>query len=325
MAKTATEWRKAFLAHVPQLHKKTTFMDILEDPDLLHTLKDYIDIHLCTVVLLHGYWHQIWALAESKSFYPASKTTHRLSLLTTHRELYRDLLDLADKIPSLTQNSPVATLLSEFFMMVLHVSLADLQRFAGKFGEDEARNAHVLLQAWCQTTESRAAIWHAGQVLRAAQNLLPTQLTGFNAIALYYSSLALWVYGLVVSSHPNSSNTIASGRQRGVQPFDYSISTAPVFDVILNCHETTQIISFKANGREMPGVLSVKSSPGADVFIPLKDTDRILRNSRDIYKSNFPASDDPLPSLVVNLVNLLKDLECCRSNLISRAASETAD
>ena len=326
MTKTATEWREIYLAQVPQVYKKITLIDLLEDPDLLHTMKGYIDVHLCTTAILHGYWYQIWALAESKSFYPASKTTHRLSLITSHRELYCDLLDLAGKIPSLTNNSPVASLFSEFFMMVLHVPLADLQRFAGKFGEDEAREAYILFRTWSQTTEARVAVWHAGQVLKAAQDLGPTQLRGSNAIALYYSSLALWAYGLVTSNHPSSPTIATSGNQQhGLVHFTRSTLNFPVFDVILNGNETTQITIFKASGKEIPGILSVDSPTKTAVFIPLKETDRILSNSRKIYQNNFPPSDDPLPSLVVNLVNLLKDLEHCRSNILSRAVSETPE
>ena len=317
MTKTSREWRDIYTAQVPRVCKKMTFRDLLEDPEILHTMTDYIDVHLCTMALLYGYWSQIWSIAESKSFYPASKTTHHLSLITSQKELYCDLVDLASKIPLLTNNSPVTTLFSEFFMMILHVSLADLQRFAGKFGEEEARCAYLSLQSWSQTTESRVAVWHAGQVLRAARDLTTAQLRDANAVAVYYSSLALWVYGLVSSNPSNSSSTV-NGNQQGVLPLLANRSSFP--DVVLTGPKTTQVTVFIASGKGDPGILSVHSS--TTMFIPLKETDKILSNSREIYQSNFPPSSDPLPSLVVNLVNLLKELESCRSNVMSRACSE---
>lgn len=308
-AKTATEWRDNYLKRVPRRYENPTFMNALEDPDLLHKVTDFVDVQLCAMTLLHGYWYQIWALAESKKFYPASRTTHHLSLITSHRELYRDLMQLSDKLPSMTKSSPGATLLSDFFMMILHVSLEDLQRFAGKSGEDEACLAHDILKGWTRTPESRIAIWHAGQVLRGAKTITPTQLRGFNAIVLYYASLTLWAYGLLTS--PNSLDSITTLSFR---------ATTPLTNVVLNGPEMTQISAFKANGKGAPGIRAL-TPERSTIFVPLTDTDKILEIGRDIYRSNFPVAEEPLPPLVVNLANLLKDLSSYPSSKVSRAAS----
>lgn len=318
MAKTATEWKDVYLARAPYGYDKYTFIDALEDPESLLAVSDYLDIHLCAMTLLHGYWYQIWALAESKKFYPTSRTTHHLSLITTHRELYSDLLDLAKKLPSTTGNSPVATLLSEFFMMILHVSPEDLHLFAGKSGEDEARDACLVFKAWTQTPASRTAIWHAGQVLRAAESVMPTQLNGFNAIVLYYSSLTLWVYGMVTLD-PQIS--IAASGQQSAFATSTLTTTGPLIEVALNKPEAAEMIKFKANGRGIPGITGLNSEM-ANIFVPLKATDKILGIARQIYRSNFPDVDEPLPPLVANLANLLNDLCCLPSSKMSRAASE---
>jgi hypothetical protein len=320
MAKTAVEWSDLYYTRVPQPHQSFTIMNALEDPDSLHKMADYVDVHLCAMTLLHGYWNQIWTLAESKKFYPASRATHRLSIITSHRELSNDLANLADKMPSMTRNSPVATLLSEFFMMILHVSPEELQRFAGKYGEEEARHAYVYFKAQTQTLESRTAIWHAGQVLMAAKTMTPTLLRGFNAIAVYYSSLTLWAYGLVTSSSSLNSTT-ALEQERAPAAFNQATTRSPT-EVALNEPMTTQASQFKASGRGVPGITTTDSE-GETIFIPLKATDKILRVAQQIYKSNFPVADEPLPPLVVNLANLLKDLSSLPGSKMSRAVSET--
>ena len=79
--------------------------------------------------------------------------------------------------------------------MILHISLEDLHRFAGKSGEEETRKAGEEFAAWAKTKEARIAIWHAGQVFRAAKRLMQAQNRGFNAVVLYYATLTLWAYG----------------------------------------------------------------------------------------------------------------------------------
>lgn len=316
MAKSAAVWKELYLAKVPSIRKKFTFMNALEDPESLQSMADYIDIHLCSMTLLHGYWSQIWALGESKKFYPASRTTHHLSLITSHRELYRDLTDLSERMPSLTRNSAVAALLSEFFMMILHVSPEDLQRFAGKSGEDEARDAYTLFKTWTQTSESRAAIWHAGQVLRAARRMMPTQLRGFNAIALYFASLTLWVYGLATSTDLASLSGVPD---RTILGFS-SPSTKRHVEIILNEVETSQLSGYKSSGKGIPGIMGLDLDR-MTLFAPLTDTDKILGIVRDIYRSNFPIAEGALPPLVANLVKLLKELSGLPSSKISRAPS----
>ncbi|KAK3500725.1 hypothetical protein B0T13DRAFT_228602 [Neurospora crassa] len=113
----------------------------------------------------------------------------------------------------------------EMFMVALHVDLNQLQSYAGKAGEEETRraSAYFLHQdpysgtggegngrggtnggGWVRSTDARYAVWHAGQVFRAARALPPTGLRGFNAMAVYFASLTLWVYGLLGGPNPGS-------------------------------------------------------------------------------------------------------------------------
>ncbi|KAK3388990.1 hypothetical protein B0T20DRAFT_511002 [Sordaria brevicollis] len=181
-------------------------------------------------------------------------SNHRELLKSAQRELYNDLQDFATTVvyvhksqpytpvsqrrypvpfpapggsnaSSPNVHSPVSIANSnmpitlEMFMLALHVDLNQLQSFAGKAGEEEARraSAHFLNQegnepsgigsgggGWVRSTEARHAVWHAGQVFRAARALPPTGLMGFNAMAVYFASLTLWVYGLLGGPNPVS-------------------------------------------------------------------------------------------------------------------------
>lgn len=192
--------------------------------------------------------------------------------------------------------------------MILHISLEDLHRFAGKFGEDETRKAGEELAAWVKTKEARIAIWHAGQVFRAARGLIHAQNRGFNAIVLYYATLTLWAYGHAISpttdDYPQPSNSNSQG-------------------VVLNEPETSSSNLFLASSQGTPFLAAQggETSSGK-ILIALVEPDKVLCVARDIYRSNYPVLEERLPPLVENLCILLKDLGSLPGSRISRAPSE---
>jgi hypothetical protein len=255
---------------------------------------------------------------ESKNFFPITKSTHRLAILTSNTELYRDISIFSQHLPSLTRNCSEALLLSELFMMILHISPDDLQRFAGKYGEDEARKAGQGFSDWARTSEARIAVWHAGQIFRAAKLLMPAKNRGFNTIALYFASLTLWVYGLMTSGSlqtdfpmpQNLQHTTTSGSNAQQQQHN----------IFLDGSDSIHAQTFRETGQGLPGILIVDGE--TERFVELKYSDKVLAAARDIYKNNYPVSDEPLPPLVENLGNLLRDLGTMPSRYGSRAPSE---
>lgn len=83
--------------------------------------------------------------------------------------------------------------------MYLHTSVDTITRFAGKCGEEEANRAYTLLQPWSQTKDARIAIYHAGQVLRAAREVPNHQLRGQDALMTHHSIMVLWTYSMMMS------------------------------------------------------------------------------------------------------------------------------
>lgn len=208
----------------------------------------------------------------------------------------------------MTRHSAEATLVAELLQMILHVSPEDLQRFAGKFGEDEAKLASAEFSEWAKMTEARVAVWHAGQVFAAASRLGQAQCRGFNAIAVYYASLTLWIFGLMIA--PALSSLHVNVRREEQQ-------------VVINEPESVESKMFIVNGIGMPGLV-IKDGR----FVRLTDSDLVLGFARDVYRGNFEGAGEvqgqggPLPPLVENLGNLLRDLGGLPGSRVSRAASE---
>ncbi|KAJ2904877.1 Nicotinate catabolism cluster-specific transcription factor [Zalerion maritima] len=182
---------------------------------------------------------------------------------------------------------PHLTILAELFKMILHVSPDELQRFAGKAGEEEARRAALSLEVnWAKSNEAKFAVWHAGQVFRAARALPPASLRGFNAISVYFASLTLWVFGLLNGGGGGTTGNwnvhgedgrlglpgmgYHGGNGRGGQ--DYP---GAGFDngnggpyVILDGPETRDTKAFIQLDRGVPALSAVAASQGVDVGSP---------------------------------------------------------
>lgn len=213
-APNAEAWRHIYLSKQPLHQPIPRVSEVMHNLNILDELQEHIDVELCYSVLLHGFWGQVNAYRETIRFYANANAhgnggAHRLWLKSQHQELYHDLCAFSTIIhtsyPSSRDHSHTVhlSLILELFLMILHVSPDELQKFAGKAGEEEARRVTVSLeQHWVNTPEARYAAWHAGQVFLNARRLPPASLRGFNAIALYLASLTLWVYGLL--TYPSS-------------------------------------------------------------------------------------------------------------------------
>lgn len=212
-------------------------------------------------------------------------------------------------------------------MMFLHVSLDDVQRFAGKDGEHEAPEVVPSMRIWCHGKDARTAIWHAGQVLKAAKSFHHTKLRGFHAVAVYFSSLTLWVYGLIINDTGRRSgdNTPTQGEsiksdmswerlesrnswERRLPNTDED-SAAVVLDG-LDVPETRLFISFN-QGR--PGLTCAEnnqhdSTSQRPAFCSLRQTKSVMENAAAILQANYSRKSDSIPLMVQTLLDLMKKL-----------------
>lgn len=315
-ARTAEQWRSIYIAKTNTASDRTIprVCEVMHCTEILDDLEQLVDMELCYMALLHGYWGQIGAYREATKFYTDGmsnkrNTTHKLWLKTQYQELYRDLNDFSTMI--LTSKKPTAQLavMSEVLMMVLHVSPDILQTFAGKAGEDEARRTYSSLEeSWVKTSEARHAIWHAGQIFHHARQLPPASLRDFNAIAVYFACLTLWAYGLLScsASRHGSDPEVGSGNRSGAY-------------ILMDSEENRETRAFLQLDRGVPG-LTLNGNP-ADGVESLSNPSVVLSVARGIFRNNFPVVSEPLPPLVESLRSLLQDLGSGAAGRPSRAAS----
>lgn len=218
--------------------------------------------------------------------------------LTSSR--YTTLRAVQDDCPGAT---PVTTLLNEFAMMCLHIDIDAIQRFVGKMGELDARRAYPGLRDWSRTKEARSAIWHAGQVLRAARNVAAFQYRGFEALSIYHAALVLWVYGLLQHAGTKSLEVSTPMSEAEATP-----------QVILDGPEGQMTKSFLGHGVGRPGLMMLQSCGGDEaavkVFCELSKPRTVMAVARQVFEGNCPRPlpDDPLPPMMQNLCSLIEDL-----------------
>ncbi|EPS31052.1 hypothetical protein PDE_06006 [Penicillium oxalicum 114-2] len=305
LAPDAQAWREAWMTkYRVAACSEFSLRDLLADPSLLVQLPDDLDLEIATNALLQALALQVWEFRQQMLVSQASRSGHRA---TTRLWLQSRQDDLYMTLQAVQQDSrnplPVTTLFNEFVMMSLHIDMDAIQRFVGKMGELDARRAYPGLRDWSRTREARTAIWHAGQVIRAARNVAIFQLRGFDSLSLYHATLVLWVYSLLQCGENKRDEMIAPMRDAG--------SGA---QVSLDGMETPVTKSFLNHGIGRPGLMMLQSqgpqSEDISVFCELNKPRAVMAVARQVFKGNCPRSspDDMLPPMIHNLCALIEDL-----------------
>lgn len=208
--------------------------------------------------------------------------------------------------------------------MLLYVDLDDVQRFAGKHGEGEARRAYALLEPWYIEERSRNAAFHAGQVLRAGISVPKYGLRGFEAIALYQATLVLWVYGVLKCTvvPPRSTRTKLIANVANSTGSDGATSNGSSEDdrrVFLDGPINADVKRFIELGRGAPGLrLRKEASTEADEisqheqFCDLRKSQMVMAVGVSVLESNVASvggnNDKTLPPLPHRLRDLMREL-----------------
>lgn len=324
-APNAEVWRQIYLSKKKPSRPVPRLTEIMHNVNILEEFQEIVDLELCYGVLMYGFWGQVAAYRETTHFYATANgnnNTHRLWLRSQHQELYHSLSAFSTIIHTSRSRKHTAelSLILEMCLMILHVAPDDLQRFAGKAGEDEARRAGTSLEEnWARTSEARYAIWHAGQVFSHARRLPPASLCRFNAIAVYLASLTLWVYGMLnAPAQPGGGQDQAYFQpDTSAAPGEpQSSSREPAKLILLDGEESMDTKAFQQFDRGVPALTTRR-----DATEPLSNPATVLAIAREIFRDNFPVKSEPLPPLVESLVNLLRDLGSGSAGISSRVGS----
>lgn len=312
-ARDPLAWRGAYLAKRPATEQpKPTLLDIIQDPVMLQSLAPEYDCELSAFAVLHCLWPQIVALQDSKTSHRGHRYAKKLRqnnfwLEAQRQDLYKRLADIRDTASVMGILSSESRMVCELFMMALFVSFVDIEKLVGRFGMEESRLTIPHLQIWSDCDESRYAMWHAGQVLKAAHTVKPTQLRGFYAVAVYQACLVLALPFLLEaismtserqSPRPDTEALSASQQAREMR----NIASQQVDLIVLNGVESMQTKSFLLAGQGRPGLLI------GDGVHALSNIEMIPAVIEKIFENNYTTTTDHLPPMLEKLVVLVKEL-----------------
>ncbi|VUC29933.1 unnamed protein product [Clonostachys rosea] len=296
LASDAEEW-KVLYHNSPREPSPLSLIEYLRKPTELD--EGCYDVTFSQLVIIHGVWGMTWQYLQLCEALNQPKTSSA-ALALQHQEIIRIIDQFQvhmDEDASPGVEEP--RLMLELVQMRLHIPFHEVENIAGRGSVEDARQALPILQGWVDTQEARQAIWHAGQVLRAAQIFRSGHLRGFFAIAVFQAALALWVYGLV-----------SQGRVRdGDNPATSVQTTKDSAVICLNGPSELITRRFICTGKPPSCVLrpsrSVAGPVAASVPIPLTDQESISCMVADMLGDNF-ANCQAIPPLVENLQQLLR-------------------
>ncbi|KAJ5882443.1 uncharacterized protein N7529_001115 [Penicillium soppii] len=292
LAPTAAAWRALWMSrYQSEGFSELNLRDLLSDPSLIHHIPLEIDSAMTRSALLQGLAIQVWDFCQQKRL-SGSRATTLLWLQSRQEDLYATLKTIQKE----TQDSPsVIVLMNEFAMMYLHVDIDAIQRFVGKMGEREARHAYPALREWSRTREARNAIWHAGQVLRAARIVEIYQFRGFDSLSIYHASLVLWVYGLLQCGEK-------------ILEVQTTMSDADTPNVSLDGPEDQFTRAFLTRGMGRPGL--TMNHWDSRSFCELTKPRSVMVVARQVFEGNcpLPLPSDIRPPMIQNLCSLIEEL-----------------
>jgi hypothetical protein len=319
LAPTAQAWKSLYLASDPSPPPTDRIPSL---PQCLHDLSPLsaggrnhrLDTALCLSLIAYGIWGLILEFRTLNSVlkaHPPPDQPHSSSALVIghrHQELCQLLQHFSVSLFSepnnnLDPNHPNAhftpstttlqsRLLASLLLTHLHVSFNDIQLFAGREGEEEAKRVYPSLQAWVQSREARTAVWHAGQVVRYAKML--GGVRDFFAVAVYHASLTFWAYGVLGLRGVGGSGD--GGEDGGL--------------VWLDGEEGEEAKRFVALGR---GVLCFSAGNGRGEVTKLSEPGRVMSAIVGVLRGksgNGIGGDDEtqVAPLVENLSQLIREL-----------------
>ena len=213
-AESADEWNQLCQARLKNVDQGLpSLRACLADMGILSKQHGLVDIQMSLTIIVATIWSRVWQWRQMKAMLSLSATdcnaltvsAYGQEIITLCKQLELSYSDLKDDI------GYRAKVMLELCQMHLHVSLEDIQLFAGKEGEEEARKSLSILRLWAGSQDSRQALFHAGQVLKAASEHPYGTLREFAAVGVYHASLIMWAYAVLTeqlsSFHSTRSTT----------------------------------------------------------------------------------------------------------------------
>ncbi|KAF3046227.1 hypothetical protein E8E11_004133 [Didymella keratinophila] len=281
LAKSASAWKAAYLENNWNSGKRPSAIDCLLDLDHLAQYDS------ASTTYLHMMWGLVWEFRQMNSLGARSpaKGHNSLILASRYQELTKQIEDFHLSNPPMTKTAEITM---QLMLVHLNAPFDDIQLFAGIEGQEEARSAYPILRDWTKTVPARQALWHAGQILCAAEALPKGLLCNYNAIAVYHAGLILWGYGFLKRSAAEKSPP-----NEGVQAV-----------VVLNGDDNLSTRRFITLDRGLPSIKTARSKDA----IQLSNVGAVMDGLVQLLLAPYESVEGSCPPLVGNLVQLLEGL-----------------
>lgn len=304
-ARSASEWKAEYLQRMEGVDEspRPSLADVFHDINLLSGSGLGVDMQFSVSIYLHGFWAMILEYrrlsavhrprAYSRSASMGAGQSQSLLLGSRHQELVRELQSFYLMTQELDEMTTHEHLMLHMLNMHLHVSLDDVQLFAGKEGVDQARRIYPTLQQWAVSSEARTAIWCAGQVLRYAKAFAPGDLRDFDAVAVEHAGLVLWTYAVV-----NTSISDAPRPRLQQQSAD---------KVYLDGAETAATQKFVTFGQGKP---MVRGPVVRDTVFEAwaEDAQACMGVAQEVIAGNYKDVKESIPPMVLNLCTVMQQM-----------------
>ncbi|KAF5255060.1 hypothetical protein FANTH_275 [Fusarium anthophilum] len=295
-AKTAKDWKDAYLRReAGHMKRAPSVGDLFRDLNLLAENRHRLDVQFSAAIYLQAFWllileyRNLCSSCRTRSYIQDTYEGSSSLLAARRHQLLQDL----QTFKTTTTNWPEVTaqerLLLNQLMMALHISMDDLQLFAGKEGDEQAHRTFPVLQQWVESVDSRAAIWHAGQVLRFAKLFPPAQLKNFYAVGVHHAALALWTYGVITKA--GSQQDMSSQHEK----------------VYIDGPEAMSVQQYITMGQGMPVIRGPNQHNGA-TGASVENPKTTMEAVHDILLANFGGTNKMAPAIVENLSILIRQL-----------------
>lgn len=295
LAASAGEWKRLYLEkysnntiRIPSLNA------CIADLDLLEYNKPYIDTSLSCSAILHALWGLVWEYRKVSLLFCGQPRIWDSGMAILCR--YQELTKIFDYY-RITFDGESLWLL-ELLSMHLHMSLEEIQLFAGLGGIEQERRVQQSIKEWVKSKRSRQAVWHAGQVYRTIKSLPPQHLRDFHAVSLFHASFAFWAYGL-------ASRMFCQDADNHNSLFSESLSHSQNQNIWLDSEETTETYRYISLGMGIPILQGVsQDTPPAQLTDPAAIMSVIIQNLRQ-------GDSEPLrpnSPLVENLISIMQRL-----------------
>lgn len=308
-AASAIEWKRRYFSKVSTTTFQRTpvlLLEVINDPMLLASAGSAYDLKLSILVAVHAIWVQAASYLDSRALYriTSSKTSRSrsvmLSLEAQRQDLYQRLHQFQSVASHLHIVSTEISITTDFLSQALYVSPTDIQAVAGRFGEEESRAVLPFIQEWFLGEDHRYTIWHAGQVLGAAQKMEADSLYGFYSVLVYHACLTLLI-SAVMAKLLNRTIDRESTRR-----------------IILNGPKTSELDDYLLTGLATPALQFKNHNE------PISKPCVIPTIIRNIFQDNHAQSSN-LSLLTSKLLTLVQELSSLNQHklLHSEALSET--